>query len=56
MGMKAYVEAPSDASARATRLELFVPRNARVWIKSGSADIDVQVFVARSTSTSSVDS
>jgi len=41
MGMKAYVEAPNDASAKASRLELFVPRNARVWIKAGSADIEV---------------
>jgi hypothetical protein len=40
-GMKFYVEAADDAAQRGNRLELRVPRNARVWIKAGSADIDV---------------
>ena len=41
-GLKFYVEAPDEASQRNNKLELRVPRNARVWIKTGSADIDVQ--------------
>lgn len=41
-GMKFYVEATDEASMRGNKLELRVPRNARVWIKAGSADIDVQ--------------
>ena len=40
-GMKFYIDATDEAAARNNRLELFVPRNARVWIKAGSADIDV---------------
>ena len=40
-GMKFYVETAADASPGGNRLELRVPRNARVWIKAGSADIDV---------------
>ncbi len=39
-GMKFYVEATDEASQRNNKLELRVPRNARVWIKAGSADID----------------
>lgn len=39
-GMKFYVEATDESSQRANKLELRVPRNARVWIKAGSADID----------------
>jgi hypothetical protein len=39
-GMKFYVDAPDEASSRVNKLELRVPRTARVWIKSGSADID----------------
>jgi hypothetical protein len=39
-GMKFWIDAPDQASAKNNRLELRVPRNARVWIKSGSADID----------------
>ena len=41
-GIKFYVEAPDEAALRSNKLELRVPRNARVWIKAGSADIDVQ--------------
>lgn len=40
-GMKFFVEAIDEPALRANRLELRVPRNARVWIKAGSADIDV---------------
>ncbi len=40
-GMKFYVEASSDAGLAANKLELRVPRNARVWVKTGSADIEV---------------
>ncbi|MGH7678063.1 MAG: DUF4097 family beta strand repeat-containing protein [Gemmatimonadaceae bacterium] len=41
-GVKFYVEAPDEAALRNNKLELRVPRDARVWIKTGSADIDVQ--------------
>jgi hypothetical protein len=41
-GMKFFVDAPDESAMRGNRLELKVPRNARVWIKAGSADIDVQ--------------
>lgn len=40
-GMKLYVEAPEGASIAGNRLELRVPREARVWAKAGSADITV---------------
>jgi hypothetical protein len=40
-GMKFYVEAPEGASIAGNRLELRVPRSARVWLKAGSADITV---------------
>lgn len=40
-GMKFFVEATNDAGLAANRLELRVPRNANLWIKTGSADIDV---------------
>ena len=39
-GMKFYVDAADEAASRGNKLELRVPRNARIWIKSGSADID----------------
>lgn len=41
-GMKFFVEAADESAQRANRLELYVPRDARVWIKAGSADVDVQ--------------
>ena len=41
-GIKFWVEAADAAALRGNNLELRVPRNARVWIKAGSADIDVQ--------------
>ncbi len=40
-GMKFYVEAADEAGSRSNKIELRVPRNARVWIKALSADIDV---------------
>lgn len=41
MGMKMYVEVPSEKVARDGRLVMRVPRGARVWLKTGSAEIDV---------------
>ena len=40
-GMKLYIEAPGEQSGREGKLTLRVPRGARVWLKTGSADIDV---------------
>ena len=40
-GMKFYLEAPDAGSVAGNRLELRVPRDARVWVKAGSADIAV---------------
>jgi DUF4097 and DUF4098 domain-containing protein YvlB len=40
-GMKAYVEIPNDRMASDGRLVLRVPKGARLWLKTGSADIDV---------------
>lgn len=40
-GMKFYVEVAEHSSAAGNRLELFVPREARVWVKGGSADVTV---------------
>jgi len=39
-GMKFFVEAASDATITGNKLELRVPRGARVWAKAGSADIE----------------
>ena len=39
-GMKFYVDGPMDPSVSSNRFELRVPRGARVWVKTGSADID----------------
>jgi DUF4097 and DUF4098 domain-containing protein YvlB len=39
--MKMYVEVPDERMAREGRLVLRVPKGARVWLKTGSADIDV---------------
>jgi hypothetical protein len=39
-GMKFFVEGPMDPSVSSNRFELRVPRNARVWVKTGSADIE----------------
>jgi hypothetical protein len=40
-GMKMYVEVPNERTAHEGRLVLRVPAGARVWLKTGSADIDV---------------
>src|SRR5919201_3687717 len=40
VGMKFFVNAPDESASRGNKLELRVPRNARVWIKLGSADIE----------------
>lgn len=40
-GMKFFIET-SDGATGANRLELRVPRRARVWIKTGSADIECE--------------
>ena len=40
-GMKMYVEAPAEQTGREGKLTLRVPRGARVWLKTGSADMDV---------------
>lgn len=40
-GMKFFVEAPDEPAMRANKLELRVPRGARVWLKAGSADLEV---------------
>ncbi|MEP6618179.1 MAG: hypothetical protein ABJE47_02645 [bacterium] len=40
-GMKMYMEPPTEATGREGRLILRVPRAARVWLKTGSADMDV---------------
>ena len=40
-GMKMFVEAPTEQSGREGKLVLKVPREARVWLKTGSADMEV---------------
>ena len=40
-GMKMYIEAPNERAGRDGRLVLRVPTAARVWLKTGSADIEV---------------
>lgn len=39
-GMKFYVDGPMDPTVSSNRFELRVPRGARVWVKTGSADIE----------------
>jgi DUF4097 and DUF4098 domain-containing protein YvlB len=41
-GMKFFVETAEGAGIASNRIEMRVPRDARVWIKTGSADVDVQ--------------
>lgn len=41
-GMKFFVEASEESAVTANRIEMRVPRDARVWLKGGSADIEVQ--------------
>lgn len=40
-GLKMFVEAPTEQSGREGKLILRVPHGARVWLKTGSADMDV---------------
>src|SRR5687767_7139252 len=40
-GAKFFIDAPTDTDAPGAALEVRVPANARVWAKSGSADIEV---------------
>lgn len=40
-GLKMYVEMPSDVSPQEGQLVLRVPKGARVWVKTGSAAVDV---------------
>ena len=41
-GMKFFVESEGQASIASNRIEMRVPRDARLWIKTGSAQVDVQ--------------
>lgn len=40
-GIKMFVESLDEKSARDGKLVLRVPRGARVWLKTGSADVDI---------------
>lgn len=40
-GMKMYVEMPTEQGGKDGKLVLHVPRGARVWLKTGSSDMDV---------------
>ena len=40
-GMKMFVEAPAEQSGQEGKLTLRVPRGARVWLKTGSATMNV---------------
>lgn len=40
-GMKMFVEAPDESGGREGKLVLHVPRGARLWLKTGSADMDI---------------
>lgn len=40
-GVKMFVEAPAELAQREGVLTLRVPRGARVWLKTGSADLEV---------------
>ncbi len=40
-GMKMFIEAPTDQDGREGKLVLHMPRGARLWLKTGSADLDV---------------
>ena len=40
-GMKMFIEAPSEQSGREGKLVLRVPHGARLWLKTGSADMDI---------------
>jgi len=40
-GAKMFVESANDRDPKPTRLEVWVPARARVWVKTASASIDV---------------
>jgi hypothetical protein len=40
-GLKMFVDVPNELSGREGTLTLRVPRGARIWLKTGSADMDV---------------
>jgi DUF4097 and DUF4098 domain-containing protein YvlB len=40
-GLKLFVEAPTEQAGREGSLVMRVPRNARVWLKTGSANVTV---------------
>jgi hypothetical protein len=40
-GLKMFVEAPTEQAGREGALTMHVPRNARVWLKTGSAELTV---------------
>jgi hypothetical protein len=40
-GLKLFVESPTEEAGRAGTLTMRVPRGARVWLKTGSADVSV---------------
>ena len=40
-GMKMFVETPTELTGREGQLVLKVPRGARVWVKTGTTDMDV---------------
>ena len=40
-GLKFFIEAPTEKAGREGTLTMRVPRNARVWLKTGSADVTV---------------
>jgi hypothetical protein len=40
-GLKFFIEAPTEKAGREGQLTMRVPRNARVWLKTGSADVTV---------------
>jgi hypothetical protein len=41
-GMKMYVEAASDFVSSTGVLELFVPAGARIWVKTGTTDVEAR--------------
>lgn len=41
-GVKAFVESENDALASSGVLEVRVPHNARVWLKAGTAEVEVR--------------
>ena len=40
-GLKFFVESPTEEAGRGGTITMRVPRNARVWLKTGSADVTV---------------